>query len=157
VGQPLQGGEEPFRLLVEQVSDYAIFLLDPAGRVVSWNTGAERLKGYSAAELIGRPLATFYPPQDREKSERLLATTRSSRVEDEGWRVRKDGSLFWANAVITPMRDSKGTLIGFAKVTRDLTDRRRAQEERVRLAEQAAAREAAEPTGQGFSQQPAPC
>ncbi len=146
MSQPLLTSEEPFRLLVEQVSDYAIFLLDPTGHVMSWNAGAQRMKGYSAAEIIGRPLSTFYPPQDREKSERLLAAARTNRVEDEGWRVRKDGTLFWANAVITPLRDSQGGLVGFAKVTRDLTDRRRAEEERVKLAEQAAAREAAERT-----------
>ncbi len=120
-----------FRLLVEQVRDYAIFLLDPTGHIVTWNAGAERLKGYRATEIIGEHFSRFYPPEDvaAGKTERELAiAVAEGRVEDEGWRVRKDGSQFWANVVITALRDETGALCGFAKVTRDMTERRRAAE-----------------------------
>jgi PAS domain S-box-containing protein len=135
-------GEQRFRALVEGVRDYAIFLLDPSGRVETWNAGAERIKGYRAAEIIGRHFSVFYPPEDvaAGKCDRELdAAVRDGRVEDEGWRVRKDGSRFWADVVITALRDLDGTLSGYAKVTRDLTERRRAEEERLRLAEAQAA------------------
>jgi PAS domain S-box-containing protein len=121
-------GDDLFRLLVEQVKDYAIFGLDPNGIVISWNAGAENIKGYQAHEIIGHHFSRFYPPDAIRagwpKTELELAT-RDGRFEDEGWRVRKDGTRFWANVVITALRDPDGTLRGFAKVTRDLTDRRR--------------------------------
>jgi PAS domain S-box-containing protein len=124
--------ETSFRLLVEQVTDYAIFLLDPAGHIVTWNAGAERLKGYRADEIIGQHFSRFYPTEDLAagKTERELAVAvAEGRVEDEGWRVRKDGSRFWANVIITALRDETGVLLGFAKVTRDMTERRRAADD----------------------------
>ena len=125
-----------FRLLVASVRDYAIFALDPHGYVATWNIGAERIKGYRAEEIIGRHFSAFYQKVDVDsgKCERELqiATTFGS-FEEEGWRVRKDGSLFWANVIITALRDEDGELVGFAKVTRDLTDRLRAEEERLKL------------------------
>ncbi len=125
----LRGSEEGFRLLVEQVSEYAIFLLDIEGNVQSWNKGAERIKGYRADEIVGRHFSTFYLPQDRWKcAYELGVATREGRVEDEGFRVRKDGTLFWANVVITCLRDANGKIVGFGKVTRDLTERRRSEE-----------------------------
>jgi len=129
---------EAFRLLVEGVQDYAIFMLDGGGRVSSWNPGAERIKGYRAEEVIGQHFSRFYPPDDvaAGKPARLLAlAARDGRVEDEGWSVRKDGSRFWANATITALRDFEGRVIGFAKVTRDLTERRKA-EDSLRRSEQ---------------------
>jgi len=129
-------------LLVESVRDYAIFALDMDGRVVSWNIGAERAKGYRAQEIIGKHISVFYPPEAiaAGRPAKLLAeAVRHGRVEDEGWRVRKDGSLFWADVVITALRDDKGRHIGYVKVTRDLTQRvqaeqaLRASEERLRL------------------------
>lgn len=121
--------EELFRLMVNQISDYAIFLLTPAGDVASWNTGAERLKGYKAEEILGRHFRIFYPPEKAENpTHQLEIASATGRCEDEGWRVRKDGSRFWANVVITPIRDGGGSLIGFAKVTRDLTERKKAEE-----------------------------
>jgi PAS domain S-box-containing protein len=120
-----------FRLLVDQVRDYAMFLLTPDGYVASWNAGAERLKGYAAQEIIGQSFERFYTPEDRAagRPRRLLARARTEgRVEDEGWRVRKDGTRFWADVVITALRNDSGRLVGFAKVTRDLTERRLADE-----------------------------
>src|SRR5690242_8016530 len=117
--------EDHYRLLVESVQDYAIYLLDPSGIVRSWNAGAQRLKGYAAEEAIGLRFSTFFTPEDRAsgKPEHLLAAAlQNGRLEDDGWRVRKDGSQFWANAVITALFEN-GTHVGFAKVTRDLTDR----------------------------------
>src|SRR5262249_43426668 len=108
-----------FRLLVESVKDYAIFMLDVDGRVSSWNLGAERIKGYRAEEILGQHFSRFYPPEDAGKCEmELEVAAQEGRFEDEGWRVRKDGTRFWANVVISRMLDSNGTLIGFAKVTR---------------------------------------
>ncbi|KYF83474.1 hypothetical protein BE17_40930 [Sorangium cellulosum] len=129
--ESLRVSEERFRLLVETIQDYAIFILDAGGHVATWNVGAERIKGYKAEEIIGRHFSTFYPPADvtAGKCDRKIEEAiRFGRVEDEGWRVRKDGSLFWASVVITALRDREGTLLGFAKVTRDLTERRRAEE-----------------------------
>ncbi|WP_296352779.1 PAS domain-containing sensor histidine kinase [Ramlibacter sp.] len=129
--EQLRASEERFRLLVGSVRDYAIFMLDPDGLVRSWNSGAADIKGYHAAEVMGRSFSMFYTPQDREAGapEAELATARAEgRVETEGWRVRKDGSLFWANAVVTAVHGHTGELIGFAKVTRDMTERRRLQE-----------------------------
>src|SRR5438477_2596647 len=127
----LRLSEERFRLLVESVRDYAIFMLDPDGRVASWNRGAERLKGYSAEEIIGRHFSAFYPPEEvtsGRPARELAAASANGRFEDEGWRVRKDGSRFWANVVISPLCDESGRLIGFGKVTRDMTERKRAEE-----------------------------
>jgi PAS domain S-box-containing protein len=121
--------DERFRLLVESVRDYAIFMLSPTGVIQTWNLGAERIKGYHAAEIVGRHFSAFYPPESAGRCADLLKTaTLEGRVEDEGWRVRKDGSRFWAMVVITCVRDSAGAVIGFAKVTRDMTERRRAEE-----------------------------
>jgi PAS domain S-box-containing protein len=128
--------EERFRLLVESVTDYAIFILDPAGYVQTWNLGAERIKGYKAAEIVGKHFSIFYPPEDvaAGKTDReLTIAIRTGRFDDEGWRVRKDGSRLWANVTITPMHGPDGKLIGFAKVTRDLTERRKAEEETRRF------------------------
>jgi len=132
----LSESEERYRLLVERVKDYAIFMLDPSGRVVSWNSGAERIKGYQADEIIGQSFSRFYPDEDiqRGRPQRLLKTAAAEgQVQDEGWRVRKDGSRFWADIVITALRDEDGNLRGFSKVTRDITDRKRAEEERDRF------------------------
>ena len=128
----LRAGEERFRLLVTGVKDYAILMLDPEGRVASWNAGAERIKGYHAEEILGKHLSVFYPAEEVERGKphfELRVAAREGRIEDEGWRVRKDGSQFWANVVITALRDEKGRLRGFAKVTRDMTERRRAEED----------------------------
>jgi PAS domain S-box-containing protein len=123
--------EEQFRLLIDSVEDYAIFMLDRHGRVMTWNTGAERLKGYRASEVIGRSFEMFYTAEDRSsgKPDRLLkVASELGRVEDEGWRVRSGGQRFWANVVISTMTDEDGTLVGFVKVTRDLTGRKAAEE-----------------------------
>jgi PAS domain S-box-containing protein len=143
--------DKPFRLLVESVKDYAIFMLDTRGYVSTWNAGAERIKGYRAEEIIGKHFSTFYPPEDvaAGKCERELEiATREGRFEEEGWRVRKDGSRMWANVTITALRSQDGDVIGFAKVTRDLTERRQAEEnlralaaERAALAEKARTQE----------------
>lgn len=126
----LREGEERYRRVIEGVRDYGIFALDVEGKVVSWNTGAERIKGWRAEEILGRHFSTFYPPEAREQTPlRLLdVARRDGRVEDEGWRVRRDGGRFWANVVITALRDDAGELTGFSKVTRDVTERRRAEE-----------------------------
>ncbi len=131
--------EMRFRLLVEGVKDYAILMLSPDGVVVSWNVGAERIQGYTAEEVLGRSFTIFYPQEDVEagKPERLLrAAAEEGRVMDEGWGRRKDGSLFWRNVAITALRDSGGRLLGYAKVTRDLTEHRLAEEERQRMSAQ---------------------
>ena len=119
-------------LLVASVRDYAIFLLDPDGHVASWNAGAESIKGYRAEEVIGRELALFYTAADRERDhprEVLEQAAREGRYAEEGWRVRKDGTEFWASVVVTALHDAGGTLTGYAKVTRDLTERRLAEED----------------------------
>ncbi len=134
----LRQSEERFRLLVESVRDYAIFMLDPSGHVLTWNAGAERFKGYRADEIVGSHFSRFYPPEALARglpAHELEVAARVGSFEDEGWRVRKDGSLFWANVVITAMRDTDGTLIGYSKVTRDLTQRRN-HEEQLRLSEE---------------------
>ncbi len=123
-------GEELFRLLVDSVSDYAIFLLDPDGFITSWNMGAERLKGYKSDEIIGQHFSIFYPPEAQASKwpqQELKSAAAEGRFEDEGWRIRQDGTRFWANVVITALRDKQGTLLGFAKVTRDLTERKIAE------------------------------
>jgi PAS domain S-box-containing protein len=127
----LRESEARFRLLVEAVRDYAIFLLDAGGNITSWNLGAERIKGYKSADIIGKHFSCFYCPEDLQSGKpgmELKEAARVGRFEDEGWRLRKDGSKFWANVVITAIRDESGKLLGFAKVTRDITDRMRAQE-----------------------------
>jgi PAS domain S-box-containing protein len=130
--------DEAFRLLVDGVRDYAIFMLDPEGRIASWNQGAARIKGYSAQEIIGRHFSVFYSPEEvadgvceRELEEALT----EGQVEAEGWRLRKDGSRFWATVVITALYDDTGAHRGFAKVTRDLTERKQAQDAKRRINE----------------------
>lgn len=128
----LQQSEARFRLLVEAVQDYAIFMLDPQGNVSTWNIGAERIKGYKAHEIIGKHFSNFYPPEDIANGKpawELVVAAKEGRFEDEGWRLRKDGSKFWANVIITALRDETGKLVGFAKVTRDFTERLLAQNE----------------------------
>lgn len=136
--QALRESEERFRLLIQSVQEYAIFRLDPLGQVVSWNSGAERLKGYCAEEILGKHFSVFYPPEDvtNGKPEQILAVaTERGQSEDEGWRIRKDGSRFWANVVVTALRNAKGSLQGFAKVTRDMTDRHGKEESLARAKE----------------------
>ena len=147
-------GAEPrdiFKLLVKSVRDYAIFMLDTTGHIATWNEGAQRLKGYTEEEIIGKHFSIFYPQYDidAKKPEReLVIATKEGKYEEEGWRVKKDGTQFWANVVITAVRDEKGILAGFAKVTRDLTERRAAQERALenarRLAIEESRRSAAE-------------
>ena len=143
----LEPSDHLYRLLVDSVADYAIFLLDTTGHIRSWNPGAQRLKGYTAQEIIGKHFSTFYPEPDvvAQKPQKLLEiATRVGRVEDEGWRVRKDGTQFWANVVITALHDEAGNLVGFAKITRDLTERRNAEEQARSLAAERAARKEAD-------------
>jgi PAS domain S-box-containing protein len=126
----IEHGGRIYQLMVEAVRDYAIFMLDPNGYVASWNPGAERIKGYSAAEIIGQHFSVFYPQEAVETGHpqhELEIAVAEGRFEEEGWRVRKDGGQFWANVVITAVRDETGALVGFAKVTRDLTERRNAE------------------------------
>ncbi len=128
--------EENARLLLENIKDYAIYILDLEGNVVSWAPGAERVKGYPMAEVLGKHFSMFFTPEDRDAAEpdrELLAATQG-RVELEGWRVRKDGTRFWADVTMAPMRDETGEIRGFVKVTRDLTDRHEREEQRVQLA-----------------------
>ncbi|NMO19528.1 PAS domain-containing sensor histidine kinase [Pyxidicoccus fallax] len=136
--EALRQSELRFRLLVQSVKEYAIFMLDPRGHVASWNAGAARIKGYAPEEIIGQHFSRFYPPEEATSGKcawELEVALAEGRFEEEGWRVRKDGTRFWANVVIQPVRDSEGRHIGFAKVTRDLTERRKAEEERLRLAQ----------------------
>jgi PAS domain S-box-containing protein len=120
-----------YRLLVEAITDYAIYMLDPTGIITSWNPGAQRFKGYAADEIIGQHFSRFYTAEDRatELPARALHTARNEgKFESEGWRVRKDGTRFWAYVVIDPITAPDGELIGFAKITRDLTERKAAEE-----------------------------
>jgi PAS domain S-box-containing protein len=134
--EALRVSEERLRLLVESVREYAIIMLDPGGLVVSWNNGAERIKGYRAEEVIGRDAQIFYPEETRDRFPGLLEEAKQRGcVEEEGWRVRKDGSRFWADVVLTSIKDDTGKLVGFAKITRDLTERRAAEQNALRLAQ----------------------
>ncbi|HET7433997.1 MAG TPA: PAS domain S-box protein [Thermoanaerobaculia bacterium] len=145
--QQLRESEEIFRLLVASVQEYAIFLLDPSGHIRTWNAGAQRIKGYLPEEIIGRHFSTFYSDEDNRNGKparELEIAKREGMVEDEGWRIRKDGSRFWANVVITAVKDDHGELRGFAKVTRDMTERKQAQEMQQALYEQREARFRAE-------------
>jgi PAS domain S-box-containing protein len=145
--EPADEPAELYRLLVASVRDYAIFALDADGNVLTWNVGAHQLKGYVAHEIVGRHFSIFYPPADVEAGKpayELVTAARDGRFEDEGWRVRKDGTRFWANVIITALRDASGDVVGFAKVTRDLTERRAAEQQAVRYAAESAARAAAE-------------
>jgi PAS domain S-box-containing protein len=129
--QALRRSEERFRLLVQGVTDYAIYMLDPLGYVSSWNAGAQRFKGYTAEEVIGKHFSSFYQAEDRAAGipEIALRTAETEgRFEAEGWRVRKDGTRFWASVVIDPIRDDDGHLLGFTKITRDLTERKQTQD-----------------------------
>jgi PAS domain S-box-containing protein len=143
----LVDSEERFRLLVENVKDYAIFMLDPGGHVITWNLGAHRIKGWREDEIVGQHFSVFYPEEDVAANKpgfELQVASRIGRFEDEGWRVRKDGTRFWANVIITALYGRDGTLRGFAKVTRDFSDRRAAEETARRLASETAARRAAQ-------------
>jgi PAS domain S-box-containing protein len=133
--EALKASEERFRLIVSNIKDYAIIVLNPEGQIISWNGAAQRIKGYQADEILGRHFSVFYPPEDiaARKPEIELKTAREEgRFEDESWRVRKDGSRFCANVVVTPLRDDAGALHGFVKITRDVTERRRAEQEILR-------------------------
>ncbi len=144
------------RLLIERVEEYAIFALDPQGYILSWNAGAERLKGYKASEIIGRHFSIFYPAEDiaRDKPGReLQLAVATGRAEDEGWRLRKDGTRFWASVLITVLRDESGTVVGFGKVTRDLTERMQAQRRSIESAREIAAEQAAREAAEERSQE----
>ena len=123
--------EQQFRSVVENVKEYALFLLDTAGNVASWNPGAERIKGYKTEEIVGRHFSCFYTSEDMDQgkpADELRVASMKGQVETEGWRIRKDGSRFWANVAITVIRNKDGQPAGFVKVTRDVTDRKRAEE-----------------------------
>jgi PAS domain S-box-containing protein len=131
----LKESEERFRLIVSNIKDYAIVVLDPEGRITSWNGGAEKINGYSKEEILAKHFSLFYSGEDiaaAKPMNELKSAREQGRFEDEGWRVRKDGSCFWANVVVTPFRDDSGTLRGFVKITRDVTERRQAEQEIVR-------------------------
>jgi PAS domain S-box-containing protein len=151
--EELRESEERNRLIIQSVRDYAIFMLDPNGNVASWNEGARRIKGYEPEEIIGRHFSAFYPEADIERGKppwELEVAAREGRFEDEGWRIRKDGTRFWANVIITALFNPKGELVGFAKVTRDLTERRQAADRALHDATQLAAAEAASRTKSEF-------
>ena len=139
--QDLRESEERFRLVIEEVRDYGIFALDTDGHVTSWNLGAQRIKGWEADEVLGTHFSRFYPPETRDyMPDEMLARARDmGTAEDEGWRLRKDNSRFWANVVITALHDEQGELRGFAKVTRDMTERRRTEEALLQAREEAIA------------------
>src|SRR5438309_1985693 len=127
----LMHSERKFRLLVEGIVDYAIYMLDPQGIITNWNAGAKRIKGYNAREVIlGQHFSRFYSKADQEAgrpARALKLALENGRYEEDGWRIRKDGSFFWASVVIDPIRNEAGQLIGFAKITRDISERREAQ------------------------------
>ena len=143
VHEMVQQSEDSFSLLVQAVSDYAIFILDKEGYIATWNLGAQQIKGYSADEIIGKHFSIFYPEEDLKWDKptyELKVATEVGRFEDEGWRIRKDGTRLWANVIITALRNKDGTLRGFGKVTRDLTERKQAEEQRLQLAREQVAR-----------------
>ena len=149
--EELRQSDQQFRALVAGVTDYALYMLNPTGVVSSWNAGAERIKGYTADEIIGRNFSQFYTPEDRKAglpNRSLSIAAATGRFEAEAWRMRKDGSLFWANVVIDAIRDESGKLIGFAKITRDITEKRNAQEALERAHEQLAQAQKMEALGQ---------
>lgn len=146
VAETIKHGGRIYQLMVESVHDYAIFMLDPAGYVASWNKGAQKIKGYTADEIIGQHFSIFYRPEDisiGHPQHELETAVKEGRFEEERPRLRKDGSEFWANVVITPVRDEEGTLVGFAKVTRDLTERRAAEQRAIEDARRVAISESA--------------
>ena len=127
----LQRSEESFRVLVEGIKDYAIFTLSPSGQVLNWNSGAERIKGYRAEEIVGQHFSRFYTPEDIERgkpAEELKIAASQGQLEDDGWRLRKDGSRFWANVIITAIRDKNGAIAGFSKITRDFSERKKTEQ-----------------------------
>lgn len=138
-GHPLPDMQDHYRLMIESIGDYAIFLLDPSGRVATWNKGAQKIKQYAAEEIIGQHFSVFYLQEARDRlypQDELKWAVEQGRWEDQGWRVRKDGTLFWANVVITPMFDEQNTLLGFSKVTRDLTERKLLEEQLMQAHEE---------------------
>jgi PAS domain S-box-containing protein len=146
IGLSAQERSDLYQLLIQSVRDYAIFLLDPTGRVMTWNPGAERFNGYTTDEILGHHFSIFYPAEDVAAGKpawELEVAAREGRLEDEGWRLRKDGTPFWSNVIITALRDPTGTLVGFAKVTRDLTERRAAEQRAIADARRLAVAEAA--------------
>ena len=146
LAETIRHGGRIYQLMVESVHDYAIFMLDPAGYIASWNKGAQKIKGYTADEIIGHHFSIFYKPDDiaiGHPQRELAIAAKVGRFEEERPRLRKDGSEFWANVVITPVRDEHGTLVGFAKVTRDLTERRAAEQKAIEDARRVATSESA--------------
>ncbi|UEM23115.1 PAS domain S-box protein [Skermanella mucosa] len=138
IEEQLRHSEKSFRLLVDNVRDYAINWLDTEGRIATWNAGAERLYGWSAAEAVGQPTQVFYPPEAAGEADHVLSLVREhGRFDGEGWRVRKDGSRFWAHVIITPLWDDKGRMRGYVRVAQDITDRKRGEEELKRAKEEA--------------------
>ena len=140
-----------YRLLIEAVTDYAIYMLDPSGVVTSWNPGAQRFKGYTADEIVGQHFSRFYSEEDQKSglpARALETASREGKFESEGWRIRKDGSRFWAYVVIDPIRDASGEIVGFAKITRDLTERKEAQEKLEKTREALAQSQKMEAIGQ---------
>jgi PAS domain S-box-containing protein len=131
VAEPASQSNELFRLLVECVKDYAIFVLDPKGVVITWNEGAQAIKGYTKDEIVGQHFSKFYLPEAAQSdwpARELALAEKEGRFADEGWRVKKDGTVFWASVIITPLHDRDGRLAGFAKVTQDMTERRQWEE-----------------------------
>jgi PAS domain S-box-containing protein len=151
--QALRASEHRFRLLVQSVKDYGIYMLDPRGHVTSWNDGAETISGYHAHEILGKHFSTFYTPEDLATDKpamELREAERVGRYEDEGWRVRKDGSRYWTNVIITALREENGQLVAFSKVTRDLTERRLAEQRAIEDARRVAEMEASNRTKTEF-------
>ena len=149
----IKHGGRIYQLMVDSVRDYAIFMLDPNGHVASWNKGAQRIKGYTADEIIGQHFSVFYPPEDIAADKpgmELRVSRKEGRFEDEGIRVRKDGSVFWANVILTAVHDNDGSLVGFVKVTRDLTERRAAESKAIADARRLAEVEVANSTKSEF-------
>ena len=147
----LADSEQVFRLLVSGVVDYALFMVDPNGIVSSWNVGAENIKGYRASEILGQHISRFYTEAERAGGvpmHALRTASEKGRYDAEGWRVRKDGSLFWASVVLDAIRDENGVLLGFAKITRDITDRKKAEQELQKAQQQLAHSQKMEAMGQ---------